>query len=578
MRHIKRLFFNGFGVLSMFFSLRIWYTLCIKSKGKTSLAKDLRDRQLIELKDTIKELNATVRNLTALLEAANKRDEEHAKREEEYIKREKVLQEQVDFLTKKLFGKSSEKRNKDIEGQLNLFNEAEAEQTEPDPSEEEFITVEKHTRKKKATAADKFANLPVEEVLLDVDEDSRFCDKCGTALEYIGREFVRQEIEIIRPSAKIIKYFSATYGCPKCKKEEETPHIVKGRDGKPRMMHGMASASTVAWVMYQKYVNSLPLYRQEQDFKRLFGIDISRGTIANWIIKNAEHSFAPMCDYFQRRLVAGMYAMADETPVQVLKEPGRRAQTKSYMWVFRTGEFDKEQIVLFHYSPTRAGETAKEFLEGFHGYLMTDGYSGYNKLKDCTRTSCWAHIRRYLIDAIPKGKEYDLNQPAVQGLAYVNKLFDMERYIHAKEGVTFDEVKSYRTKKESPILEGFFTWLDTQTAIRGSYLTNYLKDGGCSFSNNTSERSCKAFVTGRKNWLFADTQAGAAASSYVYSMVETAKANGVDIYNYLKYLLLNAPSGKTTDEELEKLCPWNPECKAALEKMQQNDQQSIMNA
>ncbi len=387
------------------------------------MAKDSKDLQLIELKDTIKELNTTVKNLNALLEAASKREEDH-------IKREQVLQEQIDYLTRKLFGKSSEKRNGDVEGQQNLFNEAEVEQTAPDPSEEEFITIEKHTRKKKSSNAEKFGHLPVEEVLLDVDEDKRVCEKCGTALEYIGKEFVRQEVEIIKPSAKIIKYYSATYGCPQCKKDAEIPYIVKGKDGKPHMIHGMASASTVAWVMYQKYVNGLPLYRQEQDFKRLFGIDISRGTIANWIIKNAEQFFVPLYDYFQRRLIAGRYAMADETPVQVLKEPGRRPQTKSFMWVFRTGEFDKEQIVLFHYSPTRAGDTAKEFLEGFTGYLMTDGYSGYNKLKNCTRTSCWAYVRRYLIDAIPKGKEYDYAQPAVQGLAYVNKLFNMERFIH----------------------------------------------------------------------------------------------------------------------------------------------------
>lgn len=548
------------------------------------MAKDLRDRQLIELKDTIKEQSNKIDSLISLLEAANKREEEH-------IKREKVLQEQIDFLTKKLFGKSSEKRNNDIEGQLNLFNEAEVEQTDPDPSEEEFITVEKHTRKKKSTNEDKFGHLPVEEVLLDVDEDKRFCGECGTALEYIGKEFVRQEVEITRPSAKIVKYYSATYGCPKCKKEAEVPYIVKGKEGKPHMMYGMASAGTVAWVMYQKYVNSLPLYRQEQDFKRLFGIDISRGTIAKWIINNAEQSFAPMCDYFRRRLIAGMYAMADETPVQVLKEPGRRPQTKSYMWVFRTGEFDKEQIVLFHYSPTRAGDTAKEFLEGFTGYLMTDGYSGYNKMKDCTRTSCWAHIRRYLIDAIPKGKEYDYTQQAVQGLAYVNKLFDMERFIHARKNVTFDDIKKYRVEKETPVLDGFFDWLDKQSAIKNSrmdkalnyirnrkpYLTNYLKDGGCSFHNNTSERSCKAFVTGRKNWLFADTQAGAHASSLVYSLVETAKACEVDIYNYLKYILISAPTDQMSDKELEKLCPWDPDCKAALEEIQRKDQESIFN-
>lgn len=548
------------------------------------MAKNSKDLQLVELKDTIKDLNKTVKNLNALLEAANKREEEH-------LKREQVLKEQIDFLTKKLFGKSSEKRTGEFDGQLNLFNEAEVEHINPDSFEEEFITVEQHTRRKKSTKEDKFGHLPVEEVLLDVDEEKRFCEECGTALEYIGKEFVRQEIEIIRPSAKIIKYYSATYGCPKCKKDAEIPYIVKGKDGKPHMIHGMASASTVAWVMYQKYVNSLPLYRQEQDFKRLFGIDISRSTIANWIIKNAEFFFSPMCGYWQRKLVAGRFAMADETPVQVLKEPGRSPQTKSYMWVFRTGEFEKEQIVLFHYSPTRAGDTAKEFLEGFTGYLMTDGYSGYNKLKNCSRTSCWAHVRRYLIDAIPKGKEYDYTQPAVQGLAYVNKLFDMERFIHARVNVTFDEIKKYRVEKETPVLDAFFAWLNEQTTIKNSrldkalvyirnrkpFLTIYLEDGGCSFHNNTSERSCKAFVTGRKNWLFSDTQDGATASSLVYSMVETAKACEVDIFNYLKYILLNAPTDQTSDEELEKLSPWHTDCKSALTEMQRKDQASIFN-
>lgn len=563
---------------------QIRYNIYIRSKGRYAVARDSKDLQLRELKDTIKELNSTIKNLNAMIEAAGKREEEH-------IAREKVLQEQIDYLTKKLFGRSSEKRNDDIEGQLNLFNEAESEKADTDPAETEFITVEKHTRKKKATAADKFAGIPTQKVYLDVDEDKRVCGKCGTPLERIGEEFVRREIEIIRPAVKIIEYYSITYGCPECKKKHEPPYIVRGRDRHFRMIHGMASASTVAWVMYQKYVNSMPLYRQEQDFKRLYGIDISRGDIANWIIKNSEEFFKPLCSYFQRILIGGTHAMADETPLQVLKEPDRRPQTKSYMWVFRTGEFDRRQIVLFHYSPTRAGDTAKEYLEGFHGYLMTDGYSGYNKLKDCIRTSCWAHVRRYLIDAIPKGKELDYAQPAVQGLAYINKLFEMERYIHAKSEVTSDAIKEYRLDKEAPVLEAFFKWLDSQIAVKNSrmdkaliyirnrkpFLMNYLKDGGCSFSNNTSERSCKAFVTGRKNWLFADTQAGAGASSLVYSVVETAKANGVDIYDYLKYLLLNPPSSDSTDEELEKLCPWNPECQRALNEMHQEQQESLLN-
>ena len=551
------------------------------------MARDSRDQQLIELKDTIKELNITIKNLNALVEAANKREEEH-------VQREKNLQEQIDYLTKKLFGKSSEKRSDDIEGQMNLFNEAEAEteKNTPDPLENEFITVEKHTRKKKSTMAEKFAGIPTEKVYLDLDEDKRTCDICGSDLERIGEEFVRREIEIIKPGVKIIEYYSINYGCPKCKNESEVPHIVKGKDGHPHMLHGMASASTVAWVMYQKYANSLPLYRQEQDFKRLYGLDIGRGTIAKWIINNAKDFFAPLCKYFQRKLIAGRYVMADETPLQVLKEPNRRPETKSYMWVFRTGEYDEEQIVLFHYSETRAGDTAKEFLEGFSGYLMTDGYSGYNKLKDCTRTSCWSHVRRYLIDAIPKGKEYDHNQPAVQGLTYINLLFDMERRIHSKRNASFDAVKKYRLEKEVPVLNGFFAWLDEQSAIKGSrldkaltyirnrrkYLTTYLEDGGCSFNNNTSERSCKAFVTGRKNWLFADTQDGATASALVYSIVETAKACEIDVYHYLKYLLLKTPTDQTPDEELEKLCPWHPECKKALEEMQQSHQQAVIDA
>ena len=203
------------------------------------MARNSKDQQLIELKDTIKELNTTIRNLNALIDAANKREEEH-------LQKEQVLQEQIDYLTKKLFGKSSEKRNDDFEGQLNLFNEAEAEKTAPDPEEEDFVTVEKHTRKRKSTMADKFADFPVQKVYLDVPEDQRICANCGTPLERIGEEFVRKEIEIVKPSIKVIAYYSVSYGCPKCKTDAEVPYIVRGRDAHVHMLHGMASAGTVA--------------------------------------------------------------------------------------------------------------------------------------------------------------------------------------------------------------------------------------------------------------------------------------------------------------------------------------------
>ena len=271
--------------------------------------------------------------------------------------------------------------------------------------------------------------------------------------------------------------------------------------------------------------------------------------------------------------------MADETPLQVLHEPRRRAQTKSYMWLFRSGEDGGVPIILYKYSETRAGDNAVEFLQGFKGYLMCDGYSGYNKVPDAKRTACWAHIRRYLVDAVPKGKNLDYSQPAVQGILYIDRLFRLEETIKAKS-TTFDSLKKARLEKEVPVIEGFLSWLDMQKPTRGSrmdkavtyiqnrrsYLMTYLEDGRCSFSNNLSENAIRPFTVGRKNWLFCDTPNGAQASAIVYSMVEMAKANGVNVYHYLTYLLEKQPNDSMSDEELDQLAPWNEDVKAELKR------------
>ena len=229
------------------------------------------------------------------------------------------------------------------------------------------------------------------------------------------------------------------------------------------MLYGMVSANTVAWVMYQKFCNSMPYFRQEKDWKQ-YGVSITRATMANWVIRNSQAFFLPMYEYFHRKLLERKFAMADETPLQVLQEPGRRAQTKSYMWLFRSGEDGEAPVIIFKYSETRAGDTAVEFLQGFRGYLMCDGYSGYNKVPDAKRTACWAHIRRYLTDAIPKGKELDYSQPSVQGIMYINQLFHMEEVIKAKQ-TSFDAIKKARLEKEKPIVEGFLSWLDKQNPV-----------------------------------------------------------------------------------------------------------------
>lgn len=284
-----------------------------------------------------------------------------------------------------------------------------------------------------------------------------------------------------------------------------------------------------------------------------------------------------MYEYFCRKLLERQFLMADETPLQVLKEPERRPQTKSYMWLFRTGEDREYPIIIYQYSETRAGDNAKEFLGNFNGYLMCDGYSGYNKIKDAIRTACWAHIRRYLKEAIPKGKELDYSQPAVQGFMYVNHLFQLEERFKTK-CKTFDDIKAARLEKSKPVIDAFLSWLDIQTPVRGSrmdkavtyirnrreFLANYLEDGRCSFSNNLSENSIRPFTVGRKNWLFADTPAGAEASAITYTMVEMAKANGVNVYHYLTHLLEKLPGSDFSDEFLEQLAPWSDSVKQEL--------------
>ena len=549
------------------------------------MADSSKDIQLRELKDMIHDLQKMIKTLQATVDAANKREEALTQERDN-------LKEEVDLLRKKLFGTSSEKRVLDIPGQLNFFNEAELEQ---DPAlaqveELEASSSEKTPKKRKARAADaeRFKGIPVEKEYLDLSEKEKNCPVCGTALKQIGEEFVRRELVFIPARLKVREYYSRNYECPQCS-QHGIPVIKKGKDGRPHMLYGMACAGTVAWVMYQKFCNALPYFRQEKDWKQ-YGASITRKTMANWVIQNSEAFFLPMYEYFQRKLLEREFAMADETPLQVLHEPGRRVQTQSYMWLFRSGEDGLPPIILYKYSETRAGENAVDFLRGFKGYLMCDGYSGYNKVPDAKRTACWAHIRRYLTDAIPKGKALDYTQPSVQGVMYINQLFHLEDIIKAKH-TSFDAIKKARLEKEKPVVEGFLSWLDQQAPVRGSrmdkavtyiqnrrsYLTTYLEDGRCSFSNNLSENAIRPFTVGRKNWLFCDTPNGAQASALVYSMVEIAKANGVNVYHYLTYLLEKMPSNRMSDEELELLAPWNKNVKTEIQRRVNNTDQSDVN-
>ena len=423
----------------------------------------------------------------------------------------------MDYLKTRLFGSTSEIRHEQLPGQLDLFHLQTEDEPEPVPLEVEYIEVKAHKKARKSKAAydEVFADLPTENVYVDtLTEEQKTCDVCGTMMIPIGHELIRTELRYTEPKLERIDYYATTYECPQCK-ETEDPRFIKD-EGTPALIPGSyASSGLAAHVMYYKYVMSMPL----------------------------------------------------------LKEEGRRPQSKSYVWLVRTGDNGGIPIILYNYTPTRAGSHAAAFLAGADPgyYLMVDGYKGYNKVPEAQRCCCWAHIRRYWLRAIPKGHEKDYTHPAVQGFLYCNKLFEYERSYREK-GLSLKQIYNRRLKDQKPVIEAFLSWLDQLHPESGDrlikainysngcrpFMMNYLKDGACSLSNNLSENSIRPLVVGRKNWLFCDTPAGADASMKIYSMIETAKANELDPLKYLSFLLEHRPGAEMSDEKLEQFAPCGP--------------------
>lgn len=535
------------------------------------MAGSVKDTRILEYKDLIGQLNTTIAAQTELIKSLQQTLE--ADRAEK-----KILEGQIDYLTKKLFGTSSEKRG-DVSGQINLFDEAEQE-ADKNP-EVPAVTVPEHKRKPKSTHQELFKGVPSRDEIISLPEGKRNCTECGTELESIGKEFVRHEFRFTPAKGEVVNIYRETYKCPVCSNENamaENIKFVKANVPDALMPNSYTSESAVAWVMYQKFANAMPLYRQEQDWKQL-GVPFTRATLANWIIYCATHYFKPVYDYLHRQLLERTFLMADETRIQVLNEPERNPETDSFMWLFRSGEDGLPPIILYHYTETRAKYNAVSFLEGFSkGYLETDGYQGYNNLPGIKRCSCWAHTRRYFIEAVPKGKEYDYSNPAVQGVQFCSKLFDYERISQSKKH-SFEQRKEYRLEKEKPVLDAFWIWLEQQRPRNGTRLEKavnyalnrkdtlmtYLEDGRCSFSNNLSENAIRPFTVGRKNWLFSATPKGAESSALVYTMVEMAKANDLNVYKYLTYLLEHRPDESMSDEQLEQLTPWNSDVKQSCQ-------------
>jgi len=489
----------------------------------------------------------------------------------------KVRDAEIERLTQMLvnaqrarFGQRSEKRTyviDDASKQLSLFDEAEREASEAATESEIETFVTEHIRKKKRTKEELFKSLPVKEIEYELSPDQLIDDR-GYHYECIGREFVRSELNMIPQQVLRMDYYRKVYASKQYEKDTGYAHILKPELPQPVMKHSMASPSSVADVMAKKYANGMPLYRQEQEWKRL-GVELSRNTLANWVIRSTNDWFIPVYELIKQTLLKEPVIHADETHLQVLKEDGKAATSQSEMWVYASAPRSERQIRYFDYQCSRSGDCAKAFLNGFHRILICDGYSGYNKLEGMTRGGCWSHTRRKWRDAIPKGVKPESSK-AVQGYEYCNRLFALEKKMSK---LTDDERLKERQKNSHALLVEYWSWLNSFVPEKGSkleeavryslnqkeFLCAFLNHGCMEISNNQVENAIRPFVIGRKGWLFCDTPKGATASAIVYTLVETAKANHIDPYRYLLRLLTILPmyAGKPSSENLYQLLPWS---------------------
>ena len=490
------------------------------------------------------------------------------------------LLEQLKLSKKKLFGRSSEQAEQMVMDQLSLtMNEVEAYIFGMNSAGKAPVAVKAHERKRQSgNVLDVVPEgTPTEVVEHRLPEDERICSACGSKLVEIGKE-VRRSL-MMKPAKFWVRedvYY--TYARKNCEQETGEANIVKAVKEPALLPGSFASAEAVAYLATQKFVMYSPMYRLEQEFNRQ-GLRLSRQTMANWLLNISEKWLRPVYDTLREQLCREPVLHADETTLQVLKEPGRSSTSKSYMWLYRTSGCAKQSIVLYEYQPTRKAEHAEAFLKGFSGWLHADGYQGYHKLPENIRVvGCWAHARRKFDEALQTlPKEMQRDAPAVIGECYCPRLFKLEQ---AFAELTPEERYEKRLEQEKPVLDALLSWaneMQAKTAPKSAlgrvihylleqwpYLTRYLEDGRLELSNNRAERSIKPFVMGRKNWLFANTLGGAQASAVIYSLIETAKENGLDPYRYLLWVLQNAPQLSETDAAwAEQFTPANApqECK-----------------
>jgi transposase len=477
-----------------------------------------------------------------------------------------VLEEEIRFLKDRLFGRKADRWSAEDVRQERLFNEAEAgaEPSQEPEQQAQAIPVAAHTRRPRGRRPLP-ENLPREEVVHDIPEEQKIC-ACGAPLSRIGEE-TSEKLKIIPPKLIVVRHIRPKYACRACQGVDTKDGAVKIAPPPVELIpKSIATPELLAYLLTSKFVDALPFYRQEKILARI-GVELSRATMCNWAIQVAQR-LEPLLELLRQKIRAGPYVQIDETTLQVLKEPGREPESKSYMWVYRGGEPEKPSLI-FQYYPTRSGDVPFEFLDDYEGYVQTDGYKGYDKLgrkPGILMLGCWSHARRKFVDVT---KVSSNGHAAHEMLGLIRRLYEVEHV--AEQGrLAAQQIAELRQQKTQPILAEIreqLGLLNDQTPPQGllgkavgyalgqwDRLTRYVENGILRPDNNLAENAIRPFVVGRKNFLFADTPAGAYASAALYSIVETAKANGHEPYWYLRFLLANLVSA-TSAQDYQRLLP-----------------------
>ncbi|ULQ48788.1 IS66 family transposase [Liquorilactobacillus nagelii] len=468
--------------------------------------------------------------------------QESLRQNNELMKEIKQLNEQVAYLTNKLYGRHSEKMENPDQLSLldNSFTDPEqtGNQSEEISESQTATPAKKHRRTRSEIIS---GNLPVEEVIIKRKDDH--CEH-GHQLVPVGKHFVRKVIHRIPGKLFVEIIYEETYKCVDCEKLDGCSQLYHGKAPQALIAHSVATPSLIAEILNQKYVLGTPIYRQLKEWQRA-GVLLSETTISNWIIKCAA-IVKPLYDLLHQRLIEQRFLQGDETPYEVLREPNKPASSKSYIWVIRSISRSDKPIVYYVYGDTRSGKFAQKIYQNFTGVLQCDGYAGYNLLTDSiTRVGCWAHVRRKFYDDANKVRgHFKETRP----LAILNEMFHLEKQWSKSSS---SERLDRRSKSLKPLIDNFWQWCDQAEALPKSRLgkaliyaqnqrkalNQILNFGEIDLSNNASERNMKSYVIGRKNWLFSTSPKGAEANAIWMSLIESAKANGLTPFKYLQDII-----------------------------------------